>query len=200
MFRRFRPLHLPGLALALILLVGLGSNVAALVSGDGPRAGGDFSVRALAEGEPTAALGRFLLHHNPLADTLVAVDRAIAWNLVGDLGTRVRQGCPGWLFLTDELELHPDPARALSERVGIVRRVAALLPPPRRSAPPICWSPSRPSTASATTAPIRIGTSGVRAPRRRRSPRRCAAPAWRRRRARPSSASPKASRTSGSAT
>jgi len=127
MFRRFRPLHLPGLALALILLVGLGSNVAALVSGDGPRAGGDFSVRALAEGEPTAALGRFLLHHNPLADTLVAVDRAIAWNLVGDLGTRVRQGCPGWLFLTDELELHPDADRALAERVGIVRRVAAFL-------------------------------------------------------------------------
>jgi alginate O-acetyltransferase complex protein AlgJ len=125
--RGFRPLHLPGLALAAILLIGLASNVAALVSGDGPRAGGDFSREAIVEGEPTAALGRFLLHHNPLADALVAADRVIAWNLVGDLGTRVRQGCPGWLFLADELEIHPDGAAAMSRRLAIVKQVAEFL-------------------------------------------------------------------------
>jgi len=46
---------------------------------------------------------------------------------VGDLGARVRHGCGNWLFLTDELVLHPDRAANAARRVKMVAEVAAFL-------------------------------------------------------------------------
>jgi alginate O-acetyltransferase complex protein AlgJ len=108
-----------------VLLIGLGSNIAAMVWRSGPVA--HYSWHEIADGKPTADLAHFLLHENPFADALVTADRVVAYNTVGDLGTRVRQGCGNWLFLTDELQVYPDRAESFAKRVKIVTQVAAFL-------------------------------------------------------------------------
>lgn len=123
---RFRPHLLPGIALMAILLLGLASSCYALLTRSAPLPS-QFSWRALIEGEATAAIAGFLQKQNPFGDTLVAADRVINWITVGDLGARVRQGCPGWLFLADELTIHPGRRAALTERVEIVARAAEFL-------------------------------------------------------------------------
>lgn len=122
---RFRPTLLPALVLTAVLLVGLGSNVAAMLWRSGPIA--HYSWHDIADGKPTADLAHFLLHENPFADALVTADRVVAWNTVGDLGARVRQGCGNWLFLTDELQLYPDRDQSFARHLKIVTQVAAFL-------------------------------------------------------------------------
>ncbi len=65
---------------------------------------------------------------NRMADTPIAADaarvqRALGWLMLGDLGPRVRQGCPGWLFLRDELNVYPDAERHLATRADTVAAV-----------------------------------------------------------------------------
>lgn len=122
---RFRPTLLPAFVLAAVLLVGLGSNIAAMLWRSGPVA--HYSWHDIADGKPTADLAHFLLHENPLADALVTADRVVAYGTVGDLGNRVRQGCGNWLFLTDELQVYPDRDASFARRVRIVSQVADFL-------------------------------------------------------------------------
>ncbi|HEY1798101.1 MAG TPA: hypothetical protein VGG57_18455 [Stellaceae bacterium] len=122
---RFRLSLLPAFVLAAVLLVGLGSNIAAMAWRSGPV--GRYSWRQIADGKPTADLAHFLLHENPLADALVTSDRVVAYGAVGDLGDRVRQGCGNWLFLTDELQVYPDRDSSFARRVKIVSQVADFL-------------------------------------------------------------------------
>jgi alginate O-acetyltransferase complex protein AlgJ len=63
-----------------------------------------------------------------MADTPIAADaarmqRALGWLALGDLGPRVRQGCPGWLFLRDELNVYADGGRHLAARAATVAAV-----------------------------------------------------------------------------
>jgi len=122
---RFRPSLIPAFVLAAVLLVGLCSNIAALVWRAEPLK--RYSWHDIAAGVPTADLAHFLLHKNPLADALVTADRVVAWNTVGDLGDRVRRGCDNWLFLTDELEIHPDRDRSFARHLKIISQVADFL-------------------------------------------------------------------------
>lgn len=46
----------------------------------------------------------------PLPKQAADLERGGSWLALGDLGPRVREGCPGWLFLADELRLHRDAA------------------------------------------------------------------------------------------
>ncbi|MEO4045951.1 cell division protein FtsQ [Pseudomonas sp. CAU 1711] len=72
-----------------------------------------------------------LTHHiaGELASVSVAqwaadLERAASWLALGDTGPRVRQGCPGWLFLADENRIHPRAeanAQARAEKVAAVR-------------------------------------------------------------------------------
>src|SRR4051794_17169743 len=101
-FFRFRPTLLPGIAMAAILVAGLLSSVYAfLIHADRLPLAATTTSGAI-QGEITAAMGKFLQSQNPLSEPLVMADRVINWVALGDLGPRVRQGCPGWLFLTDE--------------------------------------------------------------------------------------------------
>src|SRR5665213_192671 len=124
---RIRPLMLPGVALLAILLIGLGSSFYTLVTKRGEVPAEDFSWPALANGDTATAVNRVLQKANPFEDPLVTFDRVVAWLTVGDLGARVRRGCDNWLFLTDELVLHPDRAANAARRVKMVGEVAAFL-------------------------------------------------------------------------
>ena len=71
----------------------------------------------------------------PFAKRAADLERAASWLAIGDTGSRVRQGCPGWLFIADELKIHPQAtanaearARKVSELQGqLAKRGVKLL-------------------------------------------------------------------------
>jgi alginate O-acetyltransferase complex protein AlgJ len=124
---RIRPSMLPGLALLVILLIGLASSVYTLVFKRAELPAKDISWSDAVSGEATTAIAHFLQQANPLEDPLVTVDRVTAYLATGDLGARVRRGCGNWLFLTDELQLHPGGLANAAGHVKMVEQVAAYL-------------------------------------------------------------------------
>jgi alginate O-acetyltransferase complex protein AlgJ len=51
----------------------------------------------------------------------------LQWNLTGDYGPSVRAGCPEWLFLADELEVHADREKSAQFRADLAVRLNAQL-------------------------------------------------------------------------
>ncbi|MCF8983795.1 cell division protein FtsQ [Pseudomonas syringae] len=103
-----------GITLALLLGVGLLASGMLLVSGKVELLPKPLTLDAALHGEVTHQLakqlsGTFLARH--AAD----IERGASWLLFHDTGPRVRQGCPGWLFLTDEFRLNRD-AQANAQR------------------------------------------------------------------------------------
>jgi alginate O-acetyltransferase complex protein AlgJ len=124
--RRLGIRSLPGFVLAAILATGFCCSVDALFFANERIAGDDVSWRAFADGRMTADLSQILKDHIPFSGELVAADRVIGWLVAGDLGPRVREGCAGWLFLTDELEIHRDDT-PFRFRMSIIASVARFL-------------------------------------------------------------------------
>src|SRR5580704_7964958 len=124
---RIRPQMLHGVTLLAILFVGLMSSLYTLAFKRAELPAKDVSWSGLASGDTTVAVANFLQKDNPLADALVTTDRVTAYLTIGDLGSRVRRGCGDWLFLTDELALHPGRAANFAQHVAIVEQVAAFL-------------------------------------------------------------------------
>jgi alginate O-acetyltransferase complex protein AlgJ len=124
---RIRPIMLPGVALLAILLIGLASSLYTLVYKHSELPAAALSGSGLVNGETTAAISTLLQKANPLEDPLVTVDRVVAWLAVGDLGARVRRGCDNWLFLTDELTLHPERAANTATHLRMVEQVSTYL-------------------------------------------------------------------------
>ncbi|HZK89338.1 MAG TPA: hypothetical protein VFC56_04245 [Stellaceae bacterium] len=124
---RVRPLMLPGVALLAILLIGLASSLYTLAFKRADLPAAKVSWSGLAGGETTAAIAHFLQHANPLEDPLVTVDRVSSYLATGDLGARVRRGCGNWLFLADELVLHPDRAANAAGHLRMIEQVSAFL-------------------------------------------------------------------------
>jgi len=71
-----------------------------------------------ADGKPMQALAEDL-RKTPLADWLGQRQREMGWLVFNDLGARVQQGCPGWLFLSDELKPHRDATMHAEERARV---------------------------------------------------------------------------------
>lgn len=117
---------LPGFALVAIIAIGLAASIEVLISryGSWPV---DASWRALANGDTTSAVSKFLQRDMPFTGALVTADRVFGWIAVGDLGPRVRKGCDGWLFLSDELVVHPRRDKVFHARFGMIERVARFL-------------------------------------------------------------------------
>ncbi|MGY2290859.1 alginate O-acetyltransferase AlgX-related protein [Pseudomonas sp. SDO528_S397] len=64
----------------------------------------------------------------PMAIQAANLERGASWLVFGDTGPRVRQGCPGWLFLADELTLNrhaQDNARTKAQAVIEVQQQLA---------------------------------------------------------------------------
>lgn len=60
------------------------------------------------------------LSHASVTKTLADIERAGGWLLFGNLGDRVRQGCPGWLYLVDELTVHARAKENAAARLATV--------------------------------------------------------------------------------
>jgi alginate O-acetyltransferase complex protein AlgJ len=67
-----------------------------------------LSNDAVLEGEITHRIAKELAKA-PLPEHAAQLERAGTWLALGDTGPRVREGCPHWLFLSDELKINPHP-------------------------------------------------------------------------------------------
>src|SRR5437867_3111670 len=93
-------------AFALMLAAGLAAAIASLAElPEGERAQLGDPAR-LWSGEAARAVNRVVNDEFVARKAFFRFERSVAWLALGDWGPRVRAGCPGWLFLADELEAH----------------------------------------------------------------------------------------------
>lgn len=123
-----------GLALAAVLCAGLLSCAWLVQGGKVEWLPASWTRDDALHGELTHQLAR-QLSNAWLPDEAARLERAGSWLLLGDTGPRVRSGCPGWLFLAEELQVNPhaqDNAQAkravvLAIRTALARRGIQLL-------------------------------------------------------------------------
>lgn len=97
---------LAGVTLAGFLAAGLLSCGWLLLSGKLEwLPGKPLSNDAVLEGEITHRIAKELAKA-PLPEHAAQLERAGSYLLLGDTGPRVREGCPQWLFISDELKLN----------------------------------------------------------------------------------------------
>lgn len=78
------------------------------------------------EGEITHYIAREL-SVVPFAKRAADFERAASWLAIGDTGPRVRQGCPGWLFLADEMTIHAHADSNAEAKLAKVKSIQAWL-------------------------------------------------------------------------
>lgn len=108
------------------LLLGFGVSNAVALSDGGLTKTRENGWDGFASGKPMRILAEDL-RSTPLAEWLGQRQREIGWLVFKDTGPRVRQGCPGWLFLMDELKSHQNAALNAEERLNIALRLHEAL-------------------------------------------------------------------------
>jgi alginate O-acetyltransferase complex protein AlgJ len=96
---------LAGWVLAFFLAAGLLSNLWWFCRGKVDWLPPDLTADAILHGEVTHKLAK-QLSSALLPQQAAGFERGASWLLLNDSGPRVRQGCPGWLFIADEFKLN----------------------------------------------------------------------------------------------
>lgn len=117
---------LAGVVLLLFLVVGLLCAGWAMLSGKIDLLPPKVSWDDIRHGAVTHRIAKELAGV-PFAEQAAQLERGASWLLLNDTGSRVRQGCPDWLFLADELKLHPSAARNAQARAVKVIELRAQL-------------------------------------------------------------------------
>jgi alginate O-acetyltransferase complex protein AlgJ len=100
-----RASSIAGMTLAGFMAVGLGATGMLMVSGKVQWLPPDTSTDTVLHGKVTHAFAK-QLSGTFLAQRMADLERGASWLMLHDTGPRVRQGCPGWLFLADEFRLN----------------------------------------------------------------------------------------------
>ncbi|AMB86904.1 cell division protein FtsQ [Pseudomonas agarici] len=136
---------LAGVIFTLFLSLGLLSCVWLMLKGTVEFVPKVVTLDLLLHGDITHRFAK-TLSDAPAPKQLAELERGGSWLVLGDLGPRVRTGCPGWLFLTDELRVNHNAvlnARAKAQAVielrqGLAKRgiqlVVAVVPDKSRIA------------------------------------------------------------------
>lgn len=110
---------LAGVVLVLFFAVAAASCAWLLVTGSVRLLPDSVTADQVLHGDITHRFAKTLADA-PVPRTAASLERAGSWLLLGDLGPRVRQGCPGWLFLADELRLNPAAAANAQAKAAAV--------------------------------------------------------------------------------
>ncbi|WP_416771909.1 alginate O-acetyltransferase AlgX-related protein [Pseudomonas sp. RHF3.3-3] len=117
---------LAGVIFTLFLALGLASCVWLMVRGKLEFLPKTVTQDMLLHGEITHRFAK-TLSDAPAPKQAADLERAGSWLAFGDLGPRVREGCPGWLFLTDELRLNRNAALNARAKVRAVSELQQAL-------------------------------------------------------------------------
>lgn len=120
--------QLAGIVMLVFLLAGLASVLWAMfVSEKVPlKPPHSLSWEQVFDGEVTHVIAKELANV-PFAEQAANLERAASWIFLKDAGSRVREGCPGWLFLSDELKIHPHASSNAEKRVLKVSQITKQL-------------------------------------------------------------------------
>lgn len=110
------------LAFLALMLTGLGF-VGAHLAREETGLGGAFTTASLLDGRFTAKLDTSVVAALPKTPALDDLASGLAYRLLGDAGAQVRAGCPGWLFLAEELTEVKRGADHLAARVRLAGRI-----------------------------------------------------------------------------
>ncbi|MEW5839027.1 MAG: cell division protein FtsQ [Pseudomonadota bacterium] len=114
-----------GVALLAFMSAGLWSSASALFEGSLTLKDENLTWASFLDGRLTGEVNE-QLGKTSLPEWAASAQRRLNWLILGDLGDRVRIGCPDWLFLSDELRLYPQRehnAAARAENVIDIHRV-----------------------------------------------------------------------------
>jgi alginate O-acetyltransferase complex protein AlgJ len=119
---------LAGVVMLIFLLSGLASVLWAMFVSDkvALKPPQSLSWEQVFDGEVTHFIAKELANV-AFAKQAANLERAASWLTLGDTGSRVREGCPGWLFLRDELKIHPHASSNAAARVSKVSQLSQQL-------------------------------------------------------------------------
>lgn len=110
-------------AFLMLMLAGLGFVVAHLSGPGGEKVAEAAEANGIITGRFTAALDKAVVAALPKLTALDDLAAGLSYRLLGDAGPQVRAGCPGWLFLAEELLEVKDGAENLAARLRLARQI-----------------------------------------------------------------------------
>lgn len=118
---------LPAIAFSCLLVAGLVVSVMSLKAVPEQEWAELKDIDRILSGESTRRFTKLLNQYFVLGPVFSRIERGTLWNLTGDLGPSVRPGCDDWLFLTDELEVHPDRIKSAQFRADLAEKLGSRL-------------------------------------------------------------------------
>lgn len=108
-----------GIVFVAFLVSGLASCLWAIVNGRIDLLPFTPDWEQFADGELTHRIAEDL-SNAAVPEGAARLERAATWLTLGDTGDRVRPGCPGWLFLADELKVHAQAEANAQRKAQVV--------------------------------------------------------------------------------
>ncbi|MGH7707629.1 MAG: alginate O-acetyltransferase AlgX-related protein [Vulcanimicrobiaceae bacterium] len=113
-------------AFLMVVFVGFAYVLAHFATG-GVETLGVASWPQISDGRFTKAIDRAVVAALPKSERLDGLQAGLEYRIFADAGPQVRAGCPGWLFLSQELVDVPDGDRNLQLHRELAGRIAAQL-------------------------------------------------------------------------
>lgn len=111
-----------GIVMLLTLVAGAASIVSSITTGRIELNPATWTLKGILSGESAVHLADEIAD-TPFPNALADGERAASWLITGSLGPRVRRGCDPWLFLVDELSVHPHAQKNAALRLETVAKV-----------------------------------------------------------------------------
>ena len=115
-----------GAVFVLFLAASFASSLWLFASGKIQMLAPDLSRDAVLHGEVTHRIAK-QLSESGLAQKAADLERGASWLLFHDTGARVRPGCTGWLFLTDEMRINRHAQVNAQTKAAAVRDIQQQL-------------------------------------------------------------------------
>jgi alginate O-acetyltransferase complex protein AlgJ len=115
-----------GVVFIAFLAIGFASCAWLLLSGKVEMLPSRLTVDDVLHGEVTHKIAK-QLSKAAVPEQAANLERGASWLALHDTGPRVRTGCPGWLFLTDEMRINRHAQANADIKAGVVRDVQQRL-------------------------------------------------------------------------
>ncbi|MFG1393554.1 alginate O-acetyltransferase AlgX-related protein [Xanthobacter agilis] len=110
-----------------LMFTGLGFVAVHLAGPAGGRIATQANLPAVLDGALTGAVDKAVVAALPALEGLQDIVAGLSYRMLGDAGPQVRAGCPGWLFLAEELVETRDGAAHLADRVKLAAKLKAAV-------------------------------------------------------------------------
>ena len=121
-----RSSKLAGFVFVVFLATTFASALWLLITGKVQMLAPDLSRDAVLNGKVTHKIAKQLSAAS-VPQGVADLERGVSWLAFNDTGTRVRAGCTGWLFLTDELRINRNARANAGTKAGVVRDIRQRL-------------------------------------------------------------------------